>query len=149
MRFSARVEMAVRCASQLARNRALAPISSREVARREGLTTEHAAKILVDLKQAGVVRATRGASGGYALSGSPQDVTLGDVVAALGEPLFSSDYCHRQQNRNGKCLHLRDCTLRAVLLSVNEAARNVLSGIRLADLEGSEAEMAGRLEIRS
>ncbi len=40
-------------------------------------------QILLELKRAGIVASIRGAGGGYRLKRSPQEITLGEVVAAL------------------------------------------------------------------
>ncbi|UCG33382.1 MAG: Rrf2 family transcriptional regulator [Phycisphaerales bacterium] len=58
---------------------------------------EQTAKILQALARAGVVRSVRGRRGGYALAKPPEEITIGELVDALGpeedEARFESRNC--------------------------------------------------------
>ena len=60
-------------------------LSSADLAERFGVSTHHLAKVLRTLSTAGLVRAERGASGGYRFTGNRRRITLMDIVA-LFEP---------------------------------------------------------------
>jgi Rrf2 family protein len=59
------------------------PVQVRRIAERHGIPSPFLVQILQDLKRAGLVKSTRGASGGYRLSGVPQEITLVDVLDAV------------------------------------------------------------------
>jgi Rrf2 family protein len=56
------------------------PVQVRRIAERQGIPATFLVQILHELRRAGLVASTRGASGGYRLSRPPGDVTLADVV---------------------------------------------------------------------
>lgn len=59
------------------------PVRIRSIAEAHGIPQRFLVQILLQLKQAGLVASTRGASGGYRLVKDPAEVTLGDVVAVV------------------------------------------------------------------
>lgn len=55
----------------------------RELADAHGIPSQFLVQILLQLKGAGLVASTRGASGGYQLVKSPEQITLGEVMAIV------------------------------------------------------------------
>jgi Rrf2 family protein len=65
------------------------PVRIRTIADRHGIPSRFLVQILLQLKSAGLVASVRGASGGYQLLRSPDDVSLADVLSVImgEEPL--------------------------------------------------------------
>ena len=59
------------------------PVRIREIADAHGIPSRFLVQILLQLKGAGIVQSTRGASGGYQLARDPAEITLGDVMSAV------------------------------------------------------------------
>ena len=57
-----------------------AQLSAAEIAGKYRMSPHHLAKVLRALGRAGLVRAARGAGGGYRFAGNPRRVTLMDVI---------------------------------------------------------------------
>jgi DNA-binding IscR family transcriptional regulator len=80
-------------------------------------------------------------------------VRLGEVLLALGEPLFEDDYCarHAGPETEGVCVHRGGCSLRALWQTLDRWMRRVLDRITLADLLENEGQIAellrGRLQM--
>lgn len=62
------------------------PQSAAEIAGKHGLSVNHMAKVLPQLARAGLVRAVRGASGGYRFTADAHATTLLDVVRVFEPP---------------------------------------------------------------
>lgn len=60
-------------------------VSAAEIGAKYDISTHHLSKVLHTLGRAGLVKSTRGASGGYMFSGNAKRTTLLDIVA-LFEP---------------------------------------------------------------
>ena len=63
------------------------PLSASTIADRYSLPRSFVEKILHQLKQAGLVSSTQGRKGGYRLAQNPHQVTVRQVLEALGESL--------------------------------------------------------------
>jgi Rrf2 family iron-sulfur cluster assembly transcriptional regulator len=55
----------------------------REIAERQSIPPRFLEQIFQDLRRAGLVSSKRGPRGGYQLTRSPREITLGDVIRAL------------------------------------------------------------------
>jgi Rrf2 family protein len=84
MRIAAKTEYACLAVMELAECYAAGePVRVRDIADRHGIPARFLVQILLQLKAAGFVTSTRGASGGYRLIRSPEDVTLDEVMAVI------------------------------------------------------------------
>ena len=80
MRLSARTEYAAIAVLELARRwESGEPVRLREICEAHRVPNGFLVQILLQLKAAGVVTSTRGASGGYQLARPPAEITLDDI----------------------------------------------------------------------
>jgi len=63
------------------------PQSATRIAKRYSLPVSFIEKILHELRHAGLVSSKQGRTGGYFLARSPRDISVRDVLEALGESL--------------------------------------------------------------
>lgn len=84
MKLSAKTEYAALAMLELAmRNSSGEPVRIREIANAHGIPSRFLVQILLQLKNAGLVTSTRGASGGYQLSKSADEITLAMIVSVV------------------------------------------------------------------
>jgi Rrf2 family cysteine metabolism transcriptional repressor len=62
------------------------PLRIREIAEAHGIPERYLVQILLQLKGAGLVVSTRGASGGYRLARPPERISIGEVLTAIDGP---------------------------------------------------------------
>jgi len=130
LKITSRTEYGLRAMVYLAARPGDAPAPLTEIARSEGIPAPFLERILAQLREDGLVKATRGASGGYALSRSPDRVAVADVVVALEGPLTLVDCVGEDRS----CVRAEGCASRTVWRRIDEAIHEVLAGISLADL---------------
>jgi Rrf2 family protein len=141
-------EYGLRCLLQVARGHGGAPIAVPEIAAAEGLSLQYAAKLLRQLRLAGLVHSVRGASGGYELSRAPEDISVWSALEALGGEFFAGDFCDCHPGARRRCVRTGDCSLRALWRRVQGALRDALGGVSLADLSRDEQAMGAWLATR-
>ncbi len=61
------------------------PASVKAIAQRQGLPAPYLEKLLIEMRRAGLVKSIRGVQGGYQLARSPAHISLGQILAAVGE----------------------------------------------------------------
>ncbi|EKV00760.1 Rrf2 family transcriptional regulator [Leptolyngbyaceae cyanobacterium CCMR0082] len=57
------------------------------IAQRQNLPAPYLEKLLIQLRQAGLVESVRGSRGGYRLAKAPSHIYLGQILDAVGEPI--------------------------------------------------------------
>lgn len=84
MKLSAKTEYACIAVLELANRFDSGQVAKiRDIADRHGIPSRFLVQILLQLKGAGLVTSTRGASGGYRLAVSPESITLFDVISVV------------------------------------------------------------------
>ncbi|MCU0293238.1 MAG: Rrf2 family transcriptional regulator [Thermoanaerobaculaceae bacterium] len=148
MRITATEELGMRLLLRLAQ-RHPRTVAVTELAGDEGLTEPFAAKVVGQLRRAGLVVASRGRSGGYVLAAPPEHITVLQVFQALGERLFNVGFCERHRGEgSGGCVRQNDCALRSVWSTLDAVVGDLLAGMTLADLVCGEAATHRRLQLR-
>jgi Rrf2 family cysteine metabolism transcriptional repressor len=83
MRISAKGEYAIKAVLDLALHRGRGLISIQEIAERQRIPQRYLEQVLLALKRAGLLTSKRGAAGGYHLTRSPEEITVGEVLRAV------------------------------------------------------------------
>jgi Rrf2 family protein len=138
MNITAQEEYGLRCLLRVAMHESGDPMRTQEVAVAEGLSLEYAAKLMRTLKHGGFVASTRGAAGGYLLARPARDITVWQVLEALGGPLYEEKFCDAHTGSQRNCMHSTDCSIRALWRNVNGILKTALSAITVADLMRNE-----------
>ncbi len=149
MKLSSQEEYGLRCLLQIAKQGEGGSLTIAEMSHREGISAPNVAKLMRILRRAGLVRSTRGKSGGYSLKHPPGEVPVGDVLGALGGRLFDATFCDRHTGVEDRCLNNTDCSIRPVLRFVQDAVDQVLGQLTLQSLLRPEREMAVAISPRA
>lgn len=134
MRVSAKADYAVRAAAELAAAGDEEPVKGEKLAEAQDIPLQFLEHILLELKHAGIVRARRGAKGGYWLAKPADEVTIADVVRAVEGPIAhvqSAPPESIEYRGNAK-------SLQQVWIAVRANLRAVLEHVTLADLVSGE-----------
>jgi Rrf2 family transcriptional regulator, iron-sulfur cluster assembly transcription factor len=87
MKLTTRGHYSVKALLDLSLQPHYGPASVNAIARRQNLPAPFLEKLLIELRQAGLVRSVRGAQGGYQLAHAPAAISLGQILAAVGETI--------------------------------------------------------------
>ena len=137
MRMSQGVEWAVHACAVLTPLPPGRGLSLAALAEFHGVPQAYMAKQMQLLSNAGIVRTSRGKTGGYALARPASEVTLWDVTKALNgtQPLFRCS----EIRQKGPCATpradcRRPCQIAAAFATAEAAWRNALEAVTIADL---------------
>ena len=99
MKISAKTEYACIAVLELAKSQGSnEPVRIRDIAEQHQVPPRFLVQILLQLKGAGIVSSSRGASGGYHLIPKPENVTLGQVMNIINGPVQTSKRINGQKN---------------------------------------------------
>ena len=100
-----------------------------------GMPEDYLEQLLGTLRRAGLVTTVRGAQGGYRLSRSAQEITVGDVINAVEGPVSFCDCI----DQDVSCAQQDTCQTRRVWHYLSENVNSLLASITLAGaLDGSQ-----------
>jgi len=145
MKISAQEEYGLRCILQLARAEQGSVVTVKEIAQKEALSTAYVEKLLRLLAKAGLVHSLRGIRGGYTLNRPPSQVTLGEVVRAMGQVPSTGHICHQFTGMRQECIHFSNCGIRSVWSGLTTYIQTFLEQTTLDSLLGDEFAVSNRL----
>jgi len=106
----------------------------RDIAEREGLSVAYVEKILWTLSRSGIVESIRGPKGGYKLSRSCSEISIGEILRAFGGLPSKEDICSQFTGNNDTCVHHDGCGLRPVWASITDFVHSVFDKIPISAL---------------
>lgn len=102
--------------------------SVKEIARRQNLPAPFLEKLLIELRRADLIISVRGPRGGYRLARAISDISLGEILTAVGETaLLLSDYEATSQQAEDWVTH-------SIWKRLHEKTKTALYSISLEDL---------------
>jgi Rrf2 family protein len=104
------------------------PASVKAIAQRQSIPAPYLEKLLIELRLAGLVQSMRGMHGGYVLSRSAKQISLGDILEAVGE---HTDPLPRLEPNSEQA---DDWVTYALWQRLHQKVKDALYGISLEDL---------------
>ncbi|ABV32715.1 MULTISPECIES: RrF2 family transcriptional regulator [Pseudothermotoga] len=131
MGITIKSEYAFKILLQIANCQANEPVSLSLILTDVNVPKEFAEKIMVSLKEAGIIESTRGRKGGYRLTKSADQITALEIVRAVDDP-DKLIKCTMDENC---CSDPTSCTIRLKIWdNLKKSVEDTLSSIKLSDL---------------
>jgi Rrf2 family cysteine metabolism transcriptional repressor len=132
--FSTKGEYGVRLMVQLGAHRGRGPASLAEISQAEDLPRAYLEQLVMSLRDAGLVRSTRGARGGYELARDPAAIRMSDVLRALEGPIAPMVCASEDPEHALTCDRAARCTVNVLWVRIRDAITGALDTMTLADL---------------
>jgi Rrf2 family cysteine metabolism transcriptional repressor len=140
MRISTRGEYGLRALMELGMEPDAAH-SLRDIASRQHISLDYLEQIVPSLKAAGLIKARRGAHGGYQLAKPPEEITVYDALTALEGPLDPMACLSTEPTQTGLgCLASGTCAVQEVWSEMKQAMETVLKNKTLAQMIARQSQ---------
>lgn len=128
MKISAKARYGLRILLDVALHETHArPRTIKEIADAQGISEKFISRIVVPLRERGMIKSERGKLGGFRLAQAPSDITLLAVIETLQGPISLVDCVADKAG----CVRSGTCVARSVWTDVNTAVRAALRGMTL------------------
>ena len=104
-------------------------VALKKIAEHQEISVAYLEQIFAKLKAKGLVDSARGPSGGYRLSKSPQDISVYQIVNAVGEPVDITR-CHGREN----CQDGEICLTHELWNDLSKQILSFLDALKLGDI---------------
>jgi len=129
MRLTTKGRYAVTAMLDLALHRNEGPVSVVDVAARQGISAAYLEQLFAKLKRAGLLVSARGPGGGYRLGTTAEQISVSDIIAAVGEGVDATR-CHGTAD----CQDGVKCLTHDLWSELSQEIDSYLSSISLAGL---------------
>jgi len=138
MKLSTRGRYGLKAMFQLAIHYGEGPISLNQIAEKQSLSESYLEQLFSVLRKDKLINSVRGAHGGYMLSRTPDNITVGAVLRSLEGNMSISDcvlednnYCSREDN----------CVTKLVWIKIKDSLDEVIDSITLQDMVDDENKL--------
>ena len=87
MKLTTRSHYSVKALLDLSLQPNYGPTSVKAIAKRQELPAPYLEKLLIEMRRNGLVNSLRGSRGGYQLARQPSEISLGQILDAVGETI--------------------------------------------------------------
>ena len=130
MKLSTKGRYGIHAMYDLAQFGSETPQPIKSIAERQNIPEAYLEQLIGQLRRSGLVKSVRGAQGGYLLSRSPAEITVGEVLRTLegdltvADCLLEEDACHKACS----------CPTRVVWKKLRDGLNQIVDGITLQDM---------------
>lgn len=135
MRVSARTRYALQLLVYLALRDGKKMIQVKEVSQKEHIPLKYLEQVIRPLKQAGFLKVSRGAHGGYALGRDAGTISVGDIFAVLDDGVVTAPSASDDTSPDGRALN-------AFWRDFETAVNCYLSKVSVADLARKQLDLS-------
>ena len=130
--ISTRGRYAIRMMLDLAENgNSSIYIPLKDIAERQGISKKYLEIIAKDLVKGGLIKGASGKHGGYALTRSPEEYTIGEIIVQM-EGTFAPVAC--LEDNSAQCPRADVCRTISMWTEFYELEKNFFFGKKLSDL---------------
>jgi Rrf2 family protein len=127
MKLSTMGRYGLRILMDIAEHQKERPVTLQEIAKRQDLSQKYLWHVITPMKNAGLIKVTRGAGGGYKLALEPERITLLDILTAVEGKISIVPCVHSDSS----CKRSKTCAAKTAWETVNDAICDSLKTISL------------------
>jgi Rrf2 family iron-sulfur cluster assembly transcriptional regulator len=131
VRISTKGRYAVRALTDLACHSKNKPLSLSAISGRQKISLYYLEQLFVKMRRAGLVKSVRGPGGGYRLAKDANEISVWDVLSAVGEKMYLVDCL---QDRDDICDMIDTCVTRLIWKKLGDKIGDELKQITLKKL---------------
>ena len=131
MELNTRGRYAVMAMADLAKNGGETAVSLPAVADRQGISLAYLEQLFVLLRRKGIVESIRGRSGGYRLTRPAAEITIAEIMLAVGEPVEMTRCAVKDF---GGCVHNAKCLTHDLWRALGNHIVDFLEHVSLQDV---------------
>ena len=109
----------------------------RDISERQGMSARYLEQLLLAPKAAGMIRSTRGANGGFALTKKPSTITLREIIQIM-EGSISPTACSDDPEI---CPSSNSCVTHDIWVKIKKATDEILESTTLQDLVDRQCKL--------
>jgi len=151
MKLNTKGRYAVMAMADIARCGQDRAIPMAQIATRQRISLAYLEQLFARLRRANLVSSMRGPGGGYVLARPADEISIGEIMRAVGEPVKMTR-CNRDREGKGGCMGGEDCITHGLWNALSDHIHGFLASVSLQDVldnrVGTLGSLAAGLEKR-
>ena len=131
MKISTKGRYAIQLILDIAQHSNGENISLKDISRRQDISLKYLEQIVNILSRAGLLKSQRGSQGGYKMTRSPEEYTIGDILRVTEGEMAPVSCLEGAENQ---CLKMDQCPTFEFWKGLHQTINDYLDGTTIADL---------------
>ena len=131
MRLTTKSRYGARAIFDLYYNYAGMPVQVKDISKRQEIPLRYLEQIFRHLKASHIVKSVRGPTGGYVLARDANEVSLGDIIHAMREPINPVFCVDNRTGSDKRCARADQCVTRTVWQEAGERIESFFNSITI------------------
>lgn len=140
LKLSTKGQYGVRAMFEISRGYPEHPVAIKQISERQDVSVAYLEQILNTLRKSGLIASVRGPGGGYLLSRSPEEISIGEILRSLDGPVALTA-C---QDPLAGCVRADGCVTSLLWKSLGAKIEGFLDQMTLNDLLAGKIFEGGR-----
>jgi len=141
MKISTKIRYGARAMLHLASHYGQRPVELKIIAKKEAISVKYLEQVIIPLRSAGLVKAVRGAKGGYSLARPPSEICMNDIIEILDGPITLVD-CLKDPK---SCQMSSSCVTKDLWQEVSDTLQGIFHSVTLEELVNRKKKKEGIL----
>jgi Rrf2 family iron-sulfur cluster assembly transcriptional regulator len=142
MRLTTKGRFAVTAMVDLAMSGGDGPVTLGGISERQAISLSYLEQLFGKLRRSSIVSSVRGPGGGYLLAKLASDISIGEIIRAVDEPIDATQ-CGGKEN----CRDEQKCITHDLWMDLNRHIFEYLGSVMLSDLVEKAADEPSRLSV--
>jgi Rrf2 family iron-sulfur cluster assembly transcriptional regulator len=142
MRLTTKGRFAVTAMVDLAMCGGDGPVTLGGISERQAISLSYLEQLFGKLRRSSIVSSVRGPGGGYLLAKLASDISIGEIILAVDEPIDATQ-CGGKEN----CRDEQKCITHDLWMDLNRHIFEYLGSVMLSDLVEKAADEPSRLSV--
>jgi len=109
------------------------PVNLKRISEREGISLHYLEQLFSKLRKGDIVKSIKGPGGGYVLARDPDDISIGEVIEMVDEPI-SPVFCVDHHGDSSACHRSGECTTQWLWAELGERIREYLNSVSIHEV---------------
>jgi Rrf2 family iron-sulfur cluster assembly transcriptional regulator len=133
MRLTTKGQYAVRALVTLVLAGEDRPVNLKRISEKEGISLHYLEQLFSKLRKGDIVRSIKGPGGGYVLARAPEDISIGEVIETVDEPI-SPVFCVDGDGDASACHRAGECTTQWLWAELGDRIRDYLNSVTIHEV---------------
>lgn len=142
MRLTTKGRFAVTAMADLAMSGGDGPVTLGDISERQRISLSYLEQLFGKLRRNSLVSSVRGPGGGYLLAKPASDISIGDIILAVDEPIDATQ-CGGKEN----CHDGQKCITHDLWMDLNRHIFDFLGSVTLSDLVNRQTDDSSQVSV--
>jgi len=110
------------------------PVNLKSISQKEGISLHYLEQLFSKLRKGEIVKSIKGPGGGYVLARKPDEISIGEVIEMVDEPISPVFCVDHDGEASATCHRSGECTTQWLWAELGDRIRDYLNSVTIQEV---------------